>query len=151
MTPNQDLDITTSNQTHTTLSFDVSSFVQSILTLKSITQGTFDINFIDNHTIHQMNKTHLDHDYTTDILTFNLENTGMPIIGDIYISLEQAAINAPDYHHTFTEEVQLLIIHGILHLLGYDDQSPDTYEVMHTEQNRLLQLIQEKEKKGKEI
>lgn len=59
-------------------------------------------------------------------------------LGDVVISFETAAAQAPDYHHSPAEEVETLLAHGLLHLLGYDDQDPSARAAMHARQDELL-------------
>ena len=122
-------------------SFDIEDFVRHVLPLKSISHGSFEFTFVDADTILTLNEAHLDHDYVTDIITFNL-GTPEEIFGDIYICVEKAAENAALYGQSLEEEIKLLIIHGILHLLDYNDVTAEEKSVMDLEQYRLLELVQ---------
>jgi probable rRNA maturation factor len=121
--------------------FKWESFIRDIIQLKNINSGHFEFNFISDQTIHEINKKHLNHDYPTDIITFNL-GTPDAIIADIYISVETAAENAIEFKHPIIEELKLLIIHGILHLLNYSDYTDEESKTMCLEQDRILKLIQ---------
>ncbi len=70
-----------------------------------------------------MNKRFLHHDYVTDVITFPLE-TGKVLEAEVYVNLDRARQQARDYRVSFGEEVARLVIHGVLHLLGYDDRTP---------------------------
>jgi len=134
------LDVDISFQTPVTLSFNPKTFAKKAAQLKGLSKGQIDITFVDSETILKINNDHLKHDYVTDIITFNLGTTSVPI-GDIYICPDQAAENAKDFSYTFDDEIRLLIIHGILHLLGFTDYTDDERAVMDTEQTRLLKEL----------
>jgi rRNA maturation RNase YbeY len=123
------------------LNFDVKPFIERVMDLRGIQAGQFEFNFIDNDEIRQLNKQYLGRDLYTDILTFNLEDNGQPMIGDVYISVDQARENAGIFGNSFDEEIRLLLVHGILHLLGYTDYSDDEKAVMNAEQARILAEI----------
>jgi rRNA maturation RNase YbeY len=123
-----------------TPTFSIEDFIRRILPLKDVSCGSFEFSFVDGDTIREINKTHLNHDYVTDIITFNL-GTPEAIEGDIYICIEKAKENADTFGQTLDEEVQLLLIHGILHLLDYHDYTDEEKHVMDQEQHRLLELV----------
>jgi rRNA maturation RNase YbeY len=83
--------------------------------------GEINIIFTNNDHILQINKEYLDHHYYTDVITFNY-NKRESVAGDIFISLDQVALNAKKFNALFIDEVLRVIIHGILHLIGYDDK-----------------------------
>ncbi len=86
-----------------------------------------------------INRTHLQHDDYTDIITFPLEEN--PIVGEIYISLDRVRENASSFHITFEEELHRVMIHGVLHLCGYDDhEEDDIQEIRAKEEYYLRQL-----------
>ncbi len=83
--------------------------------------GLLYINFITAEEIHNINKKYLKHDRSTDIITFNYSGDHFEIDGEIFISSDDADINARKYNVSLSKEFTRLIIHGILHLKGYDD------------------------------
>jgi len=97
-----------------------------------------EINFISSENIHQLNKTHLNHDYTTDIITFDYSDDFVQLDGELFISVDDAKVNAKKFKVTLKEELARLVIHGILHLLGYDDQSTNDKKSMKRMENKLL-------------
>lgn len=99
---------------------------------------TIRINFVDSKEIMRINKEYLNHNYSTDIITFNYSESQKKLDGEIYISFEDAASNAKKYGVTFKEEIMRLVIHGFLHLLGYNDQSHKEKIVMKRLENKLL-------------
>ena len=79
--------------------------------------------FCDNKTVREYNNKFLSHDYNTDIITFfDYDETNI-MHGELLISVEQVKINAKDYETTFNKELKRVIIHGVLHLCGYDDKT----------------------------
>ncbi|HEX2962913.1 MAG: rRNA maturation RNase YbeY [Ignavibacteria bacterium] len=79
------------------------------------------INFLTPETIWNINKQYLGHDYSTDIITFNYSGDNKDLDGEILISVADAADNAKRYECSLDNELLRLVIHGVLHLMGYDD------------------------------
>ena len=100
--------------------------------------SNLEINFISNEEIIRINKIYLNHDFTTDIITFNYSSDIKNIDGEIIISIDDAKINSQKYKVSFYEEIARLVIHGVLHLLGYDDQITSKKKVMKRMENKLL-------------
>ncbi len=90
------------------------------------------INFIfckDSY-LRKMNKKHLNHDYNTDIITFDNSFLNNEIEGDIFISIDRVKANAKLYSASFYDELHRVMVHGILHLLDYSDKSKSGKEEM---------------------
>lgn len=101
-----------------------------------------------------LNRQYLGHDYHTDVLSFGMndneeiiEESGggfvtpterAPYLGDVVISYDRAAEQAPEYNHSTEAEVATLLVHGLLHLLGYDDTEDEKRAKMHSRQEDLL-------------
>lgn len=88
----------------------------------------------------QMNSDYLNHDYSTDIITFEF-NEGEKINGEIYINHQQMIKNATEYEQSPESELSRLIIHGALHLNGFDDHSEEEKSIMTNKENHYLSLI----------
>lgn len=99
---------------------------------------SLEINFIDSETIKEINKNFLSHDYSTDIITFNYSDVQNIIDGEIFISVDDAKENAKKFKVKFLEEIGRLVAHGILHLIGFDDTTPDQRKKMKNQENQLL-------------
>lgn len=125
------------------LGFDIQAFSESVLSLLQIENGHFEFNFVDESTIVGLNQTHLDRDYVTDVISFNLAESGEAIHGDVYICAQKALENAGDYGESFDGEIQRLIVHGALHLLGYRDYTDAEKTKMFSKQEALLRQAQE--------
>lgn len=93
--------------------------------------------FCDDQKILEVNNQYLDHDYYTDIITFDY-TTGNTISGDIFISLDTVKSNADEYGADFETELHRILIHGILHLCGNDDKSPELRADMTNKENKAL-------------
>lgn len=95
--------------------------------------------FCDDARILEVNKEFLNHDYFTDIITFD-DTTGRLIRGDIFISLDTVASNAETVGTTYDDELMRVIIHGILHLCGINDKGSGEREIMEAHENDALAL-----------
>ena len=88
----------------------------------------------------EVNRTHLDHDYYTDIITFDYTDN-QEVSGDLFISLDRVKENAESFEVSFEHELHRVIIHGILHLCGYKDKSDEDEKLMRSKENDALSLI----------
>ena len=103
----------------------------------------FNIIFVDNKTIHEINKTYRNIDRVTDVISFALEDNKTieldhRLLGDIYICIERAHEQAIEYGHSFLRELSFLTIHGLLHLLGYDHMTTEEEKIMFNKQEEIL-------------
>ena len=96
------------------------------------------INFVSSKEMMIINRKYLNHNYSTDIITFDYSQSKKNIEGEIFISFEDAASNAKKYGVKLKEEILRLVIHGFLHLLGFDDQSFKEKAVMKRLENQLV-------------
>ncbi len=96
--------------------------------------------FCSDERILEVNRQFLQHDYYTDIITFDY-STPSRISGDIYISLDTVASNAQELGIAFEDELLRILIHGVLHLTGQGDKTPETKAVMTAKENAALALI----------
>ena len=102
--------------------------------------GTLNYIFTNDEILVQLNKEYLRHFTLTDIITFDLsENSGI-LSGDIYISVDRARENAKEYKDSLTNEIRRLMIHGVLHLMGYRDKSREEREQMRAKEEYYLSL-----------
>lgn len=97
--------------------------------------------FCSDHHLHQINKRFLRHDTYTDIITFDYSEDDL-IRSDVYISVDRARDNAKTYAVSMQDEVHRLLIHGLLHLLGYADKTPSEQEQMRSREEYYLSLRQ---------
>lgn len=97
--------------------------------------------FCSDAKILEINKQYLQHNYYTDIITFDYSE-GDSISGDIFISLDTVKSNSEKFKTNYTEELHRVIIHGILHLCGFKDKTPEDEQIMREKENEALKLIQ---------
>ena len=95
--------------------------------------------FCDDEKILEVNREFLQHDYYTDIITFDYCKDDI-LNGDLVISLDTISTNAEQQGTTYDEELHRVIIHGILHLCGINDKGPGEREIMEAEENKALAL-----------
>ena len=88
-----------------------------------------------------INRRHLNHDYYTDIITFNLSDQPGKVVGEVYISIDRVRDNAQVQGTSFMEEVHRVIFHGALHLCGYKDKSPQDKKAMTKAEDKYLRLF----------
>lgn len=100
------------------------SAVANVLQEAGIEQAEVSLAVVDDTTIHELNRRHLQHDYATDVLSFVYERAADTLEGEIVVSADTAAAAAPRCGWSFADELLLYVIHGALHLAGHDDQSP---------------------------
>jgi len=96
------------------------------------------VSFVDDKEILELNSKYLDHHFSTDILTFNYNGSNTDLDGEIIISYDDAIENAKRFNITGKEEYLRLIIHGILHLVGYDDQQKNDKLIMKRKETSLV-------------
>jgi len=104
--------------------------------------GTINYIFCSDEYVLELNKTYLDHDYYTDILSFPMN--AEPLEGDIFISVERVKENAATFNTDFTTELYRVIAHGLLHFLGYDDHSDENIRMMREKENEFILALKEK-------
>lgn len=96
--------------------------------------------FCNDEKILEVNRQYLNHDYYTDIITFDYCE-GTMLNGDIFISLDTVKSNAEEFGAPFEEELHRILIHGILHLCGQDDKTPETKAEMTRKENEALREL----------
>lgn len=96
--------------------------------------------FCSDKYLHSINVKYLSHDTYTDIITFPYHEEGEKIQSDIFISIERAKENSKKFNHSLREEIHRLLVHGLLHLIGYDDHSPNDKQQMTKAEDKYLSL-----------
>jgi len=117
----------------------VITFIEKVIRNKRRIPGDLFFIFTNDRKIRGINKEFLKHDYPTDIITFD-NSEGKNISGEIYISIDTVKLNAIKYEVTIEDEVLRIIVHGILHLCGYDDKSEKDKSEMTKEENTNMLL-----------
>jgi probable rRNA maturation factor len=111
--------------------------VRTVLEGEGISDAEISLAFVDNPTIHRLNKRYLDHDEPTDVLTFPLSE-GKKLQGELVIGAEVAAEQAAARNHAVGAELALYVIHGLLHLCGQDDHTPEQAAAMRVRERLYL-------------
>ena len=119
---------------------DLETWVELIISNKGFEPGEINFIFCDDEYLHQLNVEFLQHDTLTDVISFD-NSLGKLISGDIFISVERVKDNSLDYNVAFEEELHRVMIHGILHFLGFKDKNPEDEKVMRNEENNALLLL----------
>ncbi len=120
-------------------------YMKFVVRKLEIEKGIFNIIFVDNDKIHEINKEYRKVDRVTDVISFALEDNpdivydDFRLLGDIYIAIDVAYDQAIEYNHSREREVCFLATHGVLHLLGYDHMTEEEEKEMFGIQEELLQ------------
>lgn len=118
----------------------VEQWVRAVAESRDRILGPITYIFCDDERILEVNKQFLNHDYYTDIITFD-DCCGKLLRGDIFISLDTVASNAEQQGTTYEQELNRVIIHGILHLCGINDKGPGEREIMEAAENQSLEML----------
>ncbi|MGE5363486.1 MAG: rRNA maturation RNase YbeY [Bacteroidota bacterium] len=115
----------------------VHSICGMLLQELNVSVESLPVNFVTPETIGSINENYLNHRGTTDIITFNYSGDNDILDGEIFISVRDAAENAAKFGCTVESEILRLIVHGFLHLKGYDDIDKKDRKIMKQEEDRL--------------
>ncbi len=118
----------------------ISSWIKNTAARYGKKTGQVNYIFCDDAKILEVNNKYLQHDYFTDIITFDYSTENF-ISGDIYISIDTVSTNADELKAEFTEELHRVIIHGILHLCGQDDKTAELRSEMTRKENEALRQL----------
>ena len=131
---------------HEQLSFDHEKLHTHLLTICSLEEYVpreLSVVFTSHKTVRELNVQYLQHDYDTDVLSFSFNPTdeSREIEGEIYVNLDMAMERHTEFDVTFEEEVYRYTIHGLLHLMHYDDKTPDKRRVMKERESYYLSML----------
>ncbi len=116
--------------------------VRTVLGGESVAEADVSLAFVDNATIHRLNRQFLQHDEPTDVLSFPLSEPGSrKLSGELVIGAEVALAQATERGHDVQAELALYVIHGLLHLCGHDDHDPSAAEQMRERERRYLKEL----------
>ena len=118
---------------------DTSAWVKAVAASYGKKVGEIAYIFVDDEEILRVNREYLQHDYYTDIITFDYTE-GDTISGDLFISLDTVRTNSEQFDKPYDEELHRVIIHGILHLVGINDKGPGEREIMEAAENNALAI-----------
>ena len=118
----------------------LNDWINTIVLSHGYTIGEINYIFCDDTYLHKLNLDFLQHDTLTDIISFD-STLGKLIGGDIFISVERVVENAKDYKVSFTDELHRVMIHGVLHYMGFKDKSIVDKKRMRKEEDNALFLL----------
>ena len=126
------------------IDFHKNHIIQLInLSLKATKYNQVKINliFCDNDKLNSFKRKYFDDDVLTDIVTFPIKNDN-DLEAEIYISIEMAKLNADEFNVSLNNELSRLIIHGVLHLIGFNDNTKDAKKIMFSKQEEIISNFQ---------
>lgn len=125
------------------------SLIRHVVDAEGARLASLSVVLSDHATVRRLNREYLDHDYDTDVLSFSLRggpdasadeaSDGSVVDGEVYVDLDTAAERCAEFDATFEAEAQRYAVHGVLHLLGYDDATPEGQSTMRALEDRYLQ------------
>ena len=115
------------------------AWFSQVATAEGKTLGDINVIFCSDEYLLEMNRSHLDHDYYTDIITFDYSEEDV-VSGDLFISMDRVADNAQGLDHDFMDELNRVCVHGLLHLCGYKDKSEEDEQMMRNKEDEMLGL-----------
>lgn len=118
----------------------IKNWIGRIIREKKFTEGDLMYIFCDDEELLEINLEFLNHDTYTDIISFDY-TMGKLISGEIYISIDRVRENAESLNVSFQEELGRVMIHGILHFMGFKDETPEESAVMRAEEDQALSLL----------
>lgn len=121
---------------------EISRWIKAVAATYGRKVGEIGYMFVDDEKILEVNNEYLGHDYYTDIITFDYDE-GEVLNGDLVISLDTVRTNAELFKKSYDDELNRVIIHGILHLCGINDKGLGEREIMEENENKALALLKE--------
>ena len=119
---------------------ETTAWIKTVAASYGLKVGDIGYMFVNDEKILEVNREYLGHDYYTDIITFDYDETDT-INGDIVISLDTVRTNAVKFGKSYEEELYRVIIHGILHLCGINDKGPGERVIMEAAENKALAML----------
>jgi len=117
----------------------IRDLARGVLEGEEIRDATISIALVDDAAIHEINRRHLDHDWPTDVITFRLSEPGDESLdAELVISAEMAAATARESGADPQSELRLYLVHGLLHLCGFDDRSESDAAAMRCREDQVL-------------
>lgn len=117
-----------------------SSWISNVISSENKKEGDINYIFCDDEYILEINKQYLNHDYYTDIISFDY-SVGNELHGDIFISIERVRENAIEFEVTFDEELKRVLAHGVLHYCGYKDKTGEEELLMRSKEDEKIKMF----------
>jgi probable rRNA maturation factor len=118
----------------------ISDWVSEVVKTETKLLGAISFIFCSDVYLLKLNQEHLDHDYFTDVITFDYSETSPTLSGDVFISIDRVTENAKTLSCSFDDELHRVIIHGALHLCGYNDKTDAEKKEMRKKEDHYLSL-----------
>ncbi len=118
----------------------IATWISKVILSENMKEGEINYIFCDDDYLLNLNEKYLDHDTLTDIISFDY-SVGNEIHGDIFISTERVLENAADFNVSFQEELQRVLVHGVLHYCGYKDKSEDDEHLMRNKEDEKIKMF----------
>lgn len=118
-----------------------SGWIKSVIVNEGKSLGDISFIFCSDSYLLKVNQKYLEHDYYTDIITFDYVE-GKTISGDIFISVDRVGENSIQFSKSFENELNRILVHGVLHLIGYKDKSKKDKKLMTQKENIYLNLLE---------
>jgi probable rRNA maturation factor len=115
-------------------------FIDSLINKEKKKLSSINYVFCNDQALLKINRTYLNHDFYTDIISFDLSDSSTNILGEIYISIDRVRENAEIFRNSFKDELHRVIFHGVLHLCGYNDKTNRETKLMRKKENLYLNL-----------
>ena len=121
----------------------ISAWIKEVVSLENKILGNINYVFCSDTYLLEVNRKYLNHDYFTDIITFDYVDN-KSISGDIFISIDRVAENSNKYNVSVSDELKRVLVHGVLHLLGFKDKTARQKNEMAKKEDEYLSLFKEK-------
>jgi probable rRNA maturation factor len=118
----------------------VATWLSAVIVSENKTEGEINYIFCNDEYLHKINVEYLDHDTLTDVISFDY-TMGNEISGDVFVSVERVLDNSKDFNTSFDEELQRVLVNGILHYCGYKDKSEDDEALMRSKEDEKLTMF----------
>jgi len=128
---NYELDFKLSNE------INISEWISSVISSEGLKEGEINYIFCNDEYLHKLNVEFLNHDTLTDIISFDY-TVGKELQGDIFVSVVRVKDNAKDLEVSFEDEIERVIVHGVLHFCGYKDKTDEDKKEMRAKESHYL-------------
>ena len=119
---------------------DFVNWLSAVISSENKKEGEINYIFCDDDYLLEINQNYLDHDTLTDIISFDY-SVGNELNGDVFVSIQRVRENATEYKVTFQEEIQRVLVHGILHYCGYKDKTESDELVMRAKEEEKMKMF----------
>ena len=140
------IDITVINDYGDTISVNdllIKKNLENLFQEQQVSDAKVSIILSNKFLLNQLKKNYFKVDQFTDVITFNLEDENDPIDGEVYISIDDVLDNAKKYEQSFNLEFKRVLVHGTLHLLGFEDNTKENKSIMTQLENKYIALDDE--------